>query len=60
MSPQPGSTPDRTISRPLEELLRVILQTQADLERNRIELEAALRQAALEVERMRTYNAQSR
>jgi hypothetical protein len=47
-------------SAPLEELLRVIQQTQVDLERNRLALVEALRRATREVEEMRMDDAKPR
>lgn len=57
MPPQPGQTPAPPTSAPLEELLRVIRQTQIDLERNRLALVEALRKATREVEEMRRDDA---
>ena len=57
MPPQPGQKPAPLTSAPLEELLRVIQQTQVDLERNRLRLVEALRRATREVEDMRKEDA---
>jgi len=60
MPPQPGQKPAPLTSAPLEELLRVIQQTQVDLERNRLALVEALRRATREVEEMRMDDAKPR